>query len=765
MSRFGGVPIEEATPAAGRFGGAPVEQAGQQALTSKQPVDSVAGSVGAVNRGLAPYAAGAAIGAAAGAPFAGVGAIPGAVAGTGAVALTQLVGDPVVGLVNSLLGTEYQMPTDAMNELLTRLGVPEPKTETERILTAISGAATGAGGTAAAAKTLAAGARSPVVKGALDTMAAQPVQQAVSGAAAGGASQATAEAGGGQGAQLAAGLAGGLVGARFAPGQVRSSVQIPLRPDDVPPLLARREPEFSSVSSPEAALPAAQQAEFGKLVAKASSKIPTPGVGAAKKELAESANVSADAVKSAQTLGVDLPADVIADNRLLSEAAGQLRGLKSTEASVQWAEKKSQVMDRARTVLEEMGASPDVSTLSARVQYNIRATRDDLQKSARELYDQVDAAVPKDTVVDTKNLQAHLSDVLKNNPNSMTAAEKKLMELATRGDITYSDLTSIKSDIGAAQRGIQKGLESYTSIPDHRLKMLNNALGEDKLAAVGDDLSPLLKQADRFTAMQKDMESKVINAFGKEGDGSIASSIDSAIKSGSAKGDVKQLNGLLNVIPKDMHKEALLSGIYRNARSNDHFSFKKFSNLYAGLRENKEVYSSIAKTLSEDEQEMLRALYVVSKRMARAEDQVSKTGASLQSPLMNAINAQSLVGKIVSSTGGKLAATAIGAKVGGVFGGTAAAGAANKMAQASKDAGARRASALLTSPEFDKLVLDTAKNGRDVSQNAVRAVAASPEFIAFAKSNGVPLKMKDRERWIMQAIVSGSNAKTTEEEE
>lgn len=68
----------------------------------------------------------------AGAPFAGVGAVPGALAGATAGALASAVADPIVAGVNSLLGTQYQMPTDALSDLLTRIGVPEAKTEAER---------------------------------------------------------------------------------------------------------------------------------------------------------------------------------------------------------------------------------------------------------------------------------------------------------------------------------------------------------------------------------------------------------------------------------------------------------------------------------------------------------------------------------------------------------------------------------------------------------------------------------------------------------
>lgn len=194
-------------------------QTGQPAAEeapTEVPETTLQGLVGAATRGLAPVATGAALGAAAGAPLAGVGAIPGAIAGAGAAALTQLVGDPIVSTVNSLLGTKYTLPTQAMEDMLTRLGVAQPKTEAERIVQSTVAGAAGAGGTAAAGRAImsAAGTAAPVTREVARQIAAQPATQIVGGAGAGAASQAAQEAGFGPVGQTVAGIAGGMAGAR-----------------------------------------------------------------------------------------------------------------------------------------------------------------------------------------------------------------------------------------------------------------------------------------------------------------------------------------------------------------------------------------------------------------------------------------------------------------------------------------------------------------------------------------------------------------------
>jgi hypothetical protein len=182
------------------------------------PSTTVTGLAGAATRGLALPAAGAALGAAAGAPLAGVGAIPGAIAGAGAATLAQFVGDPIVGLVNRVLGTQYTAPTKAMEDLLTRLGVAQPQTEAERIVQATAAGAGGAGGMAAVGRTVqtAAGAGAPVTREVGRMLAAQPVTQVAGGAGAGAAGQIAQEAGIGPLGQVGAALAGGVAGATAA---------------------------------------------------------------------------------------------------------------------------------------------------------------------------------------------------------------------------------------------------------------------------------------------------------------------------------------------------------------------------------------------------------------------------------------------------------------------------------------------------------------------------------------------------------------------
>jgi len=221
-------PDLKARVAAIRSGGG---AAALEAAATPAPAETtLQGLTGAVTRGLAPIAAGATLGAAAGLPLAGVGAIPGAIAGAGAAGLAMTVGDPIVGSINSLLGTKYTLPTQAMEDLLTRLGVAEPKTAAERIVQTTSAGAAGAGGMAAAGKAIemAAGVAKPITQAVGAQLAAKPVAQIVGGAGAGVAGQTAKEMGAGPVGQIAASLLGGVAGAKLATTKIQpTAAQLP----------------------------------------------------------------------------------------------------------------------------------------------------------------------------------------------------------------------------------------------------------------------------------------------------------------------------------------------------------------------------------------------------------------------------------------------------------------------------------------------------------------------------------------------------------
>jgi hypothetical protein len=161
--------------------------------------------LGLVGRALAPYAAAAGTGAAVGAPFAGVGAIPGAAAGVTAYGLSELADALLMG------GKGRQ----AVERGLTAIGLPEPQTAAERVGYEATRAMTGASGIPRTAQTIAtniAARRGSTQGQRIASLMAQNPSGQVLGAGTGAATAQTAtEMGAPAPLAMAAGIAGGAL--------------------------------------------------------------------------------------------------------------------------------------------------------------------------------------------------------------------------------------------------------------------------------------------------------------------------------------------------------------------------------------------------------------------------------------------------------------------------------------------------------------------------------------------------------------------------
>jgi hypothetical protein len=125
-------------------------------------------------------------------------------------------------------GPRLKMAGESVNDLMTRAGVPEAQTSSERVIENINRGAAGAVSTMGAGAAAAANAAGTVARTVGSQLMASPLTQAASGATSGAASSLVRENGGSEGAQLAAGLVGGLapaVGSFATKAAVRGAVR------------------------------------------------------------------------------------------------------------------------------------------------------------------------------------------------------------------------------------------------------------------------------------------------------------------------------------------------------------------------------------------------------------------------------------------------------------------------------------------------------------------------------------------------------------
>lgn len=172
--------------------GAAAEVLSKQAPKRPPQTQQQGSYTGAAIRGLTPPLVGAAIGA----PFGPVGMLAGSLAVPASDALTALINTATMG-AEKVTGNQYGRltpPSQAMQDLLTRAGLPQAETTGQRTLqtamSALGGTASQIGGLQRLGQT----AFSPVTREVTKQMAQRPVAQIVSSVPAGAAGQVAAEA-------------------------------------------------------------------------------------------------------------------------------------------------------------------------------------------------------------------------------------------------------------------------------------------------------------------------------------------------------------------------------------------------------------------------------------------------------------------------------------------------------------------------------------------------------------------------------------------
>jgi len=567
-----------------------------------------------------------------------------------------------------------------------------------------------------------------------------------------------------KGVQRVTGKAPAPAPAAGAPGAPMGTAMAPEAPPAAPMAAAMPEaapvaPEIPAVPTAPAVAPIVAEVteeEVGNLVKKASGT--GFGSAGARDRLADLAQVNVAAKEAADRLGIQLPADVFSDNPQVRAAAGLTRSAAGTEAEAAWRNTVTQAVDKADDVIKQFDATfvegavaPGV--VSQKIKDSLTKTRSDLNAQASKVYNAVDEVVPKTSVVDLPKLKETLDTVKAEvGDKGMSAAERNLAKMIEEGNITYGRLKREKTLIGNA---INKMESPYGSMAEADLKRLYAALADDQLTNVGniggEELRQQLRAANLLYAKERALGKRIVNAFGQDIEGSVANKMRTAI-TGAAKGDAGEFNRLLKTVPEDLRKETLataLASVTRSARGAEKggFGFSEFADIYPKLRANPPVYKTIVDTLGKDSADVLRDLYEVSKRVTEARANVLTTGKANQA-LLQGMQAESLIGKVMESTLSKGALTGAAA-IGGPIAAAATSIITGAMTQGNKDS-LKAAGKLFADENFQKLAIEAATKGT-ASASSIRRTAMSQSFQKFADAAKLPKALDARIQWLQTA--------------
>lgn len=567
-----------------------------------------------------------------------------------------------------------------------------------------------------------------------------------------------------KGVQRVTGKAPAPAPAAVAPGAPMGTAMAPEAPPAAPvaaamPEVAPVAPEIPVVPTAPAVAPIVAEVteeEVGNLVKKAAGT--GFGSAGARDRLADLAQVNVTAKEAADRLGIQLPADVFSDNPQVRAAAGLTRSAAGSEAEAAWRNTVTQAVDKADDVIKQFDATfvegavaPGV--VSQKIKDSLTKTRSDLNAQASKVYNAVDEVVPKTSVVDLPKLKETLDTVKAEvGEKGMSAAERNLAKMIEEGNITYGRLKREKTLIGNA---INKMESPYGSMAEADLKRLYAALADDQLTNVGniggEELRQQLRAANLLYAKERALGKRIVNAFGQDIEGSVANKMRTAI-TGAAKGDAGEFNRLLKTVPEDLRKETIataLASVTRSARGAEKggFGFSEFADIYPKLRANPPVYKTIVDTLGKDSADVLRDLFEVSKRVTEARANVLSTGKANQA-LLQGMQAESLIGKVMESTLAKGVVTGAAA-MGGPIAAAATSVVTSAMTQGNKDA-LKAAGKLFADENFQKLAIEAATKGTP-SAASIRRTAMSQSFQKFADAAKLPKALDARIEWLQTA--------------
>jgi hypothetical protein len=501
------------------------------------------------------------------------------------------------------------------------------------------------------------------------------------------------------------------------------------------------------------------------------------GNTAAMRQLAEAVAVDPAAVESAKRLGIELPADVLSDSEQIRSALGGVRGKVGSEAEAAWQRTVKEASDKADEVVQAFDGAPSPGAVSDKVLASLQASRDALKTEAKTLYNSVDEVIKPSAPVTLDNVDEVIRQSLKDldgDVSALSEGERMMMRLAERGRVnpdmpaqagraTHEALKRVKADL---QRAVRMGDGPFMSNDQRRLKILEQAIKADELANAerlgGAVIRDKVRLAHQMTAKQKGLEDRMVGAFGRDKEGSVAALMQGAIADAS-KGNSARLTKLLKAVPQDLHGEVLMTALSSATRAKQGvaeagFGFSEFAKTYAGLRAkgNEPIFAQLSKSLGPERSAALRDLFEISKRITSARANVKQTGKANQ-PFMQALEAESFVQRLAGSAMGKAAAVGIGGAGGGGLGAVGANTLFTLIAKGDKDLVAK-VGKMLISPEFSALAIERATNPT-VKKETVRRVVNSQRWRDFAKAANVPREPKAAEKWLTAALQAARQTK------
>ncbi len=473
-------------------------------------------------------------------------------------------------------------------------------------------------------------------------------------------------------------------------------------------------------------------------------------------------------LEAARRLGIDeyLQPDHLTSNqayRELAQAVKSIPGSQTRAAEIQGLE---QVGQRADRLINEIGGTTDLSKLNQAVRTQLDQTVTNLANQADDAYKALRTQIPSQTRGEATNVlefvQRRADDL--DGAENLSALEKMVRSKLTPKPIkdetgnvigtrapTYALIDDVRRDVGAAARQAGQFADADTGLA----KQLYRLIDDDQFAlAQGAGQGESYRLAKSLVQMRKGFEDDMVSLFGRQLDQSLVGKLESATMS-LTKGDADKLAKILTAIPKDMRQMVTASALntaFGKATQNGALNFNTYAKWYEGLLSNKQAYAALMANLPQPARKQLSDLYRVASNVSKATRERITTGRiqAVQQELQGADNLLTNIYGVAKRAAVGLpieaATTAVGLPGAGIASGLAAA------LTKTKPGALKAADELISSPEFQRLAVETVSTGNQPSKATVKAVLMSQSFQKFADAVKLPREMSAREKFIVQSL-------------
>ena len=515
----------------------------------------------------------------------------------------------------------------------------------------------------------------------------------------------------GKGALVGAAVSGGLEAAVPLLGRVAGALirRVKGSPPEVPPIVANLNP------SPELqeALDAtgmtmddlAKEAGVEDL-ARETAGAATSGVESRVSELAQKIEYNPERVAAAERLGIDAPLSTLTDQGPVQEIVGAAAAVPGSRTSEDLVSFSKELTKKAEQLVEQSAGYLDKEVVSESLKGQMQKQISDLAADSSAIYDQINAIVPKDTIINSKPLIKELTSrgsLSQKGIKGLTTVEQDVFNNLI-GKPTYFDLDRLRKKIGASIGSIKGAYvdEDEAILRDLYSKITDLQSGAaDQVSSGAGDLWMRAKELDkqRFS-LQENSEF----LFGKNNSGSIMPKLESSL-SMLAKGNNKNFKEIVSSIPENQ-RPAVISGaidsVLRKSYAGDvRLDANGFAKWYNELSRSPTNKKTLMSELPEGAEQRLNDLYLLAQGLANVTNNNVKTGI-INGVFKDFEKSDGIVAKLYNFSEKAQKAPLVGAAL-GPTGRVIAATA--KMAAQEKTPAIQAADELLSSPEFRTAVL------------------------------------------------------------